>query len=307
MGGDALHPATTLWAGVIISLLAFVPALTYMYFLARDQIGQNGALAACMLLAAYPFAVFYSGAYTESLFLLAVAGAFYHFTHGQLWRAAAWGLLAGLTRPNGWMLSASFALIALPSLGGILTSLSRVLPPADRSSTARTLDGRRPLSLVLAASAPVAGLLIYCGYNYWFTGHPFTWARVMAAWGRDFRGLEMLDWNFRELGSLGVVGYIEHKPLEALNLFGLVFGVATFWPVARRLGLAYGLFVLLTTALPATSGGLVSIGRYSTVLFPSFIWLSAASSRATRMVIVALFAIFQGLAASLFFTWRELF
>jgi len=307
MWNDVTDPSRLLWAGVTVSVLTFIPALMYMFFLARDQIGEDGAMAACVLLSAYPFAVFFSGAYTESLFLLTVVGAFYHFTHGQLWRAAGWGLLAGLTRPNGWIVSASLGLIALPSLGGFFTSLSRFLPPSDRSSAAGRLAGRNPIALLLAASAPGLGLLLYCGYNYWLTGHPFTWARVMVSWGRDFHGLEMINWELDSLTSSGLVGYIRRTPLGALNFFGLAFGIVTIWPVAKRLGLAYGVFVLATTALPALSGGLISIGRYTSVLFPSFIWLSARSSRSTRQAIILLFAIFQGLAAILFFTWRELY
>jgi Gpi18-like mannosyltransferase len=63
------------------------------------------------LIAAYPFALFFGAIYTESLYLLGATAAFYHLRRRELWRAGAWGLLVGLTRPNGAFLSVPLALI----------------------------------------------------------------------------------------------------------------------------------------------------------------------------------------------------
>jgi hypothetical protein len=301
-------PAVFLWAGVLVSVVAFVTALIYLYYLARDRIGEDDAALAISLLAAYPFAVFYSAAYTEALFLLAAVATFYHFLHGQLWRAAGWGLLTGLTRPNGWMVSASLILIALPSLGGQAAALARILPRADRSlRPAAAAPRQRPLALLLASSAPVVGLLLYCAYIFWLTGSPFTWAQLMTYWNRNFHGLSIIAGTLDAVTSAGIVSYIAQHPIDVLNELSLLFGLATIWPVTRRLGLAYGLFVLLNLALPAASGGLESIGRYTSILFPSFMWLAMASPKAARPAVVALFALGQGLAAVLFFTWRGMY
>jgi hypothetical protein len=299
--------AQFLWAGVLASLFAFVAALIYLYYLARDRIGDEDAVLAVALLAAYPFAVFYSAAYTEAFFLLVAVATFYHFLRGQLWRAAGFGLLTGLARPNGWMLSASLILIALPSLGGPALAVARILPSADRRIVPAARLPQRPVALVLAAFAPVVGLLLYCGYIFWLTGNPFTWARLMIYWNRDFHGLLVLETELKAVASFGIIGYITRYPLNLLNELSLLFGIATIWPVTRRLGLAYGLFVVLNLALPAVSGGLESIGRYTSVLFPSFMWLAVASPKSARPAIVTLFALGQGLAAVLFFTWRGMY
>ena len=90
-----------LWTGVAISLVSFFIALTYYLRLARSLLkDEEKAVTAVMLLAAYPFAVFFSAAYTEGLFLLTLIGAVYHFHQNQLWRAALWGFACGLTRPR---------------------------------------------------------------------------------------------------------------------------------------------------------------------------------------------------------------
>src|SRR5688572_23608475 len=97
--------ARLLWGGVVISFLSFAWAAVYLWRLARETIGEARAPAAVALLAAYPFAVFFSAPYTESLFLLGSVAAIYHFRRQELVLAAAWGLLVGLTRPNGFLLS----------------------------------------------------------------------------------------------------------------------------------------------------------------------------------------------------------
>ena len=56
-----------LWTGVAISLVSFYLALTYFLRLARSLLkDEEKAVTAVMLLAAYPFAVFFSAAYTEA-------------------------------------------------------------------------------------------------------------------------------------------------------------------------------------------------------------------------------------------------
>jgi len=71
--------ARILWGGVIISLIAFAWASVYLWRLARDTIGEDRAGTAVAMMAAYPFAVFFSAPYTEAVFLLGAVGAVYHF------------------------------------------------------------------------------------------------------------------------------------------------------------------------------------------------------------------------------------
>ncbi len=78
--------------------------------LARDDLSDEQSSVALWFLAAYPFAFFYGAIYTESLFLLSAAGAFYHLKHRELVRAGLWGLVAGLTRANGCLLCVPLAL-----------------------------------------------------------------------------------------------------------------------------------------------------------------------------------------------------
>jgi Gpi18-like mannosyltransferase len=132
-GGAALggHP---LVAGLIISLVAYAGALVLLYRLALLELGDDYAWRVILLISTFPYALYFSAVYTESLFLLLTVGAFYAMRRGRLGWAALCGLAAGLTRPNGFWLALPLALLA-------------VRPPDRDLSDA---SPRRPISLPLA-------------------------------------------------------------------------------------------------------------------------------------------------------------
>ena len=284
-------------AGMTISLASFFGALVYLYAFARDRYGDDTARCAVWLLAAYPFAIFFGALYTESLFLLGTAGAFYHFSKQQFGRAALWGLLVGLTRLNGSLLVLPLAWLALgpgPTLGSAPTRTSR---------TSRT-----HVKALAAAAAPGAGLLIYALFIWRLTGDPLAFFTSQAAWGRTYQGVgTLVARQYSILANAGLSGYVGTPGYDVLNALGAVFAIAAVWPVARRLGLAYGLFMAINILPALANGGLLSAGRFSSVLFPAFIWLATAIPSNHRAGWIATFAALQAFCAALFYTWRPLF
>ena len=284
--------ARLLWGGVIISLVAFAWAAVYLWRLARDTIGEDRATSAVALLAAYPFAVFFSAPYTESLFLLGAVATIYHFRRGELARAAAWGLLVGLTRPNGCFLSVVLALLIVEKL--------------RFSEITKSLNHQITKSLA-AAAAPGVGMLIYSAYVHHLTGAWFGWARLHEAWGRSYEGLAPVARAYGWITDEGLLHVVEGVPFDTLNSLGLIFALLMLWPVLRRLGVAYAAFVLVNLVPPMLAGGVLSMGRLTGTVFPLFLALAASvPPRAVTPLIIA-FAVGQGLVAALFFTWRPLF
>jgi len=96
-------------------------------------------------------------------------------------------------------------------------------------------------------------------------------------------------------------------PFDTLNTLAVLFVLAMSWSVLRRVGLAYALFVALNLFPPVFTGGALSMGRITSTLFPVFIALAARLPRQAVPLWVTGFAVLQGLVATLFFTWRELF
>jgi hypothetical protein len=284
----------TLWAGVVLSIALFVWAASYLARLARETIGEARAADAVALIAAYPFAIFFSVPYTESLFLLGAVAAFYHFRRHEWGRAAAWGALVGLTRPNGCFLS-----VALASL--IAEDLWR-----NRSVT-RSADRHQIAKALFSASAPGLGMLAYSAYVHELTGSWFGWARLHEAWGRSFQGLAPLMRGLARIEDEGILRAFALVPFDTLNALALVFALVMLWPVFRRLGLGAGVFVLVNIVPPLLAGGVLSMGRFTSTLFPTFLALAAILPRRFVLPFVTVFAIGEGLVAALFFTYRPMF
>jgi hypothetical protein len=285
-------------------LAAFFGALVYLFCLSREMLADDDRAAhAVWLLAAFPFAVFYGAIYTESLFLLSTLGALYHFRREQFLRAASWGLVVGLTRPNGSVLSLVLALLAL---GRLLR-----LPGIDRSNPAAGLDGRGRIWLTKAlgaAAAPILGLLMYCAFMWQHTGDPFAWVAMQTNWGRRYEGLWTLGVeHYRYIAERGLYAYATNLPIEFLQGLGVLFVLASAIGVAHRLGIAYALYVLMNILPPLATGGLLSAGRFTSVLFPSFIWMASWVPAAQRTVWIAGFMAVQSLIAALFYTWRGMY
>jgi hypothetical protein len=282
-----------MWTGVLISWAAFFGALVYLYRFTRERFDDERARATVALIACYPFALFFSTAYTEALFLLTLVGACYHFERDELWKAGAWGLLAGLTRPNGCLLSVVLACIAM-----------RPWWPLRRPSGREWATLARRLGV---AALPGVGMLLYSAFIYSLTGHPLRWAAQNAAWGRVYRGLDMFVAD--QAGVLNdAMSTISASPtIDAMQLIAVLFVLITVWPVFRRLGFAYAVMILVNVIPPLLMGGVLSMGRVTSVLFPSFLWLALVIAPRHLPSVAITLAMVQAVFAAAFFTWRPLF
>lgn len=280
-----------LLGGLVAALAAFFVALTYLYRLARDLIGDEGARVTTWLLAGYPFAVYFSVPYTEAFYLLGSVGAFWEATHGRWLRAAAFGYFVALCRPNGFLIALPIAILA-----------------AEHMIRARRVDARACVAVI----TPVLGILTYSGYLYVKFGDPFIWREGQLAWGRIYvgvwRGASAL-WveRYDALSHGGLYQYSLNDPYDLMNTVAAVLALASVVPAARRFGLAYGVFTLVNLLPPLLIGGMMSIGRMTSVLFPVFLWLAATMPRRYATACVSVFCVLQGLIAVLFFVWRPVF
>src|SRR6478736_4829606 len=288
------------WTGVGISIVSFYLALTYFLRLARSLLkDEQQAVTAVALLAAYPFAVFYSAAYTEGLFLLTLMGAVYHFHNNQLLRAAFWGFVCGLTRPNGALLSMVLALMAVAPLSDAIRWRPLLPPP----------PGWKPIAQrIVAAGAPGYGMLVFSAFIYRLTGNPFQWTMQNAAWGRTYRSLDsIVSDRVGFIANNGFYNYASTQTIDFFYLLAVLLALAAVWPVYRRWGLPFATFILITILPPMAAGGLLSMGRVTSILFPVFLWMGAAVPARHRAAWIVTFAMLQGFVAAMFFTWRPLY
>jgi hypothetical protein len=289
-----------LWhAGIVVVLVSFYAGLAVMYRLAREDMTDDQARTAAMFLAFYPFATCYSAVLTEAPFLFVAASVFLLYRRdAPLW-AAPLAFFAGLLRPNGFLLAAPLALLAI-----IPFARSRGWLPRDPG--APDVQRWQPVILkLLVAALPVAGMACYAAYVYSLTGDATAWMKAQQGWGRSSAGLlAFIDARMDLMRDYGWSAYPRAYPIEIIEAVAALFAIAAVWPITRRFGLAYGVFVALAVIPPFFTMGSVSLGRYTAPLFPIFLWLGATVATERRIYWIAVFAAGQALVATLFFTGR---
>jgi mannosyltransferase PIG-V len=259
-------------AGLLVSLAAFLAALCWFWRWTTERAGPEAATGAVWLLSAFPHAIFFSAVYTESLYLLIVVCACYYAERRLFWRSAAIGLLAGAVRPNGILLSLPIAVIAF----------------------VKNRERGHLIPRSAAVLAPVAGVLCFSAYLAWRVGDATAWLANQAAWPDNF----------------GI--HPPQSPDAHVNLWwipnalALSFAVTALAPLTTMLGAAYGVFVVGNIGPPLVRHGLLSMGRFCSVLFPVFAWLATRVRGRARTRLIVAFAVGQAILAALFFTWHPI-
>ena len=286
--GGALVGGHPLLAGAIISLATFAGAVALLYRLAALEMGEAYAWPVILLVSTFPYALFFSMVYTESLFLLLTVGAFYAMRRGRLGAVAMCGLSAGLTRPNGFWLALPLVLLSLSADG--------------RHAAGRSHPARLRAIALMAAATPLLGTALYSGYLDLRFGDALAWMHGQAAWGFPLLGRPAAPDPPRLPGESAV------KLIEVVTWIGdfgaLTAAIAAIIPVARRFGAAYGLWIAVNVFPPVAAHLLMSLGRFTSVLFPLFFWMAIRVPRRRLVPVAVAFAAGQALLAAWFFLWR---
>lgn len=274
--------ARVLWGGVLVSIMCFGLALRRVFRLAEvEQLDRQASARAVVLLAAYPFALFYSAPYSESAYLLASVSTVLAWSTGGLRAAGVWGILTGLVRSNGWTLSAAL-------LVGLLAE-SRY---RDRAR------GR-----LLVAVCPILGAALFSAYTWHATGDPFEWVRAQQGWGRQVVLTGFLTRRLTTIRESGIIDYVLRDPVDATTCVALVWLLAMVAVLASRRRWLY-VVLLVSYVAPALVIDLPATGRMTSVLFPAFIATAALIRGRLYATVVVLSAVGQVFLAGRFFLWR---
>ena len=267
--------ASTLVAAVLVSLFAAGVAAVLLWRIARGAAGEAVARDAVLLLALYPSALVFTGAYSDGLFLVFVAGSFLAATRERGWLAGVLGGLAVGTRLVGLALVPALLVLLWP-----------------RARSGRELV--RPLPVVLLPAA----LGLYCLYLQHRFGDPFAFENAQSLyWLRETSPFGPLGglWESVAAGYHGAAELFLHLPRElgepggfpdrdrfaiwnVLHLLLLVAALFLTWVAWRRLGPALGLYAVAVDAAVLSGTHevfpLASLPRYLLANFPLFIALA---------------------------------
>jgi hypothetical protein len=281
-----------LWtAGVVVSCVAFALALIALHRFSERVLGSREAARRTILyLAVFPFALFMTRVYAESVFLLASVLAVSN-AHSRYWgRAGLFGAFATLARPNGILIGLPLVLMAVWDRPGFREIAKRAVALV-------------PVPLALGA---------YCAFVYLEAGHPLAWLSAQGQWGYFL-------WNppwqqlLKLLGRLskyGIYDYFFVSPMAPYHFFNglaaLVF-LALTPSVFRRLGAPMGAYVLVSLLIPLSSNSLIGIGRYAAVLFPVFMVLGAVRSPRVHEALLITGSALLALYVALFVTQQPVY
>jgi hypothetical protein len=179
-------------AALLISNLAFLAALFLIYRIAIRYLEPAVASRSLWILALWPWAIFYSYAYAESVELVIVAAAFLLMERGAwIWSGLVAGI-AGASRPSGILTSLAFAgefiqrVFDFPSpLGeGRVGATSNVPPPRgeDRVGAVRVRDRDSLTRVVIGGLLSPLGLVAFCLILLAQRGNPFAFLHAQSLW-----------------------------------------------------------------------------------------------------------------------------
>lgn len=320
LGGSA---GAVLLASYGVSLAALLGALVLLHRLVALELGRRFAAPTLALLCAFPASFFLGAPYSESLFLLCAAGAFYAARTGHwAWAGLAIAAASG-TRSAG-------VLLLLPVVLILLYGPREDRGAPDRERRPGWLASLRPVHRVRPEAAWLAlGPLGLAGYALYLSvahGDALAFAAVQDLWNREYAGPLAGAWDGLVAAAQGArqIASGAREPvffaaaggdpfrvagMNLMLLATLAFAVVATAGVLRRLPFAYGAYVVCALALPLSypvaAQPLMSLPRFVLVLFPVFMWLAlVCEERRVTDRVVAAFALGLGLFVVQFASWQ---
>ncbi len=240
-------------SALAVTAVAGLAAAVLLWHLARERIGPRGATTAVVLLAVAPYGLFFTVAYSESLFLALSLGAWWAAARRRWWVAGLLTTGAAVVRVNGLFL-----------LAGLLVMYAGQL----------RRDGRvRPRTDLLALLLPVLAVGAWVGYLAHLTGSWNAWQQAQAVgWERrtawPWQGIAA---GWAAIGSATTTDLVVARwadlafVLAGLALLAVLLG-RRHWPEATYVGLSVGVLVCSTL--------IVSTPRYALTWFPGYLLLA---------------------------------
>lgn len=238
--------------GLIISNLAFLLALIYLYRLIIIDFSKKIGFWTLVLLVIFPTSFYFGALYNESLYLLVSVLTFYYARKGKWWLASLFGFLATATR--------IFGIILLPAL--LIEAVQQ------------KIQFKKMFWLFIIP----LGLLSYMIYQGLTVGDPWAFYHLQKLVGEQHQsGLTSLPQvYFRYIKMLLTVDVTApiYQTVILEFIVGIVFFLLPIYGYFKKMRLSYVFYSLISFLIPTIQGSFSSLPRYILVFFPSFIAFS---------------------------------
>ena len=281
---NVLLPGSDVFAALVIVHLALIGAMVYVYKLAHIDGTDRAAWWTLGLLLMFPWAVYFSAVYPQSVLLLTITGAMYHARQGQWWRAGGFGVVAGATS---------------------LTGMTLIIPLAIELRQWAKRHVLRPRDVMPVVLAPLGGIA-YFAYLMIEFGSLDVYVDSLREWDRwDASSLLFSGTDYlREYHDPFVMMVRPLSPAREVYVGVEVTLIAVFLTAAALLWWkgrpSYGALVVLMTVVPMLVGTRLGIGGQVAVLFPVFMLAGQFRHEGVRMTLSIILTLGLGLTVLLF-------
>ncbi|MBU1118456.1 glycosyltransferase family 39 protein [Patescibacteria group bacterium] len=245
-------------AGMLISTAALFFACIILYFLAKKDLTKSSlAYRSVLYLLIFPYAFFLVCVYTESLFLLTVLASLYFARKDKWFFAGTFAALATATRPTGIIL--------------ILVLLVEYFE--QREFRVKSI---KPNILWIGLTPLGIGAFMY--FLYAKFGDPLLFAKAQEAWGRS---TDLSITGFIKTFFTYLHDFVTYSQEFAAYYFTNAFDFLSFViffilsiVIFFKLRKSYGVFMFFSLIMASMTQSYISMGRFTVVLFPAFIFLA---------------------------------
>ncbi|NOJ80441.1 hypothetical protein BHS06_25285 [Myxococcus xanthus] len=269
-------------SGVLITLLCGPLALMLFTVWARKLTDEDTALKAGLLMACYPFTLYFYGAmYSDALFVLLVVAAFLLLERGHLGAAVLVAAVATAARP-----------VAPAVVLGLL--VRRLEWKHARGEKWSAVD-----FLPVLSGLGFGAYMLFLWHQF---GDPVAFVKVQGSPGWE----QIPGWHtWLKVSWFERVVLAPQDKREAFRLaahaFFTLLALALVWPTRKLLGWGYAVYLLAIVGLPAWSTkDFMGMGRYLLSAFPVF--LTAAMLLRERPLLLR-GALAVGAASLLVLSW----
>ena len=246
-------------AALAVAGIGYVAAMALLHAMVRSDFDDGVAGRSILYISVFPTAFFFFAPFTESLFLAVALGAIYCVRTGRRSYALPLALLAGLSRPQGFLL-------AIPLAWETLQLLRRH----------RFAPGYRQQTMLSAAvtAAPAIGFALFIAYSELVVGTS-TFEAERQHWGYA----NALPWDvlanaWRWMTDPANATFSNIQALTGFHLAAIAMFVGLFLYGLRRIPVVYSLYVapqLLVILMGGPTTPLASASRYMLAMFPIFV------------------------------------